>query len=496
MNMLEQIRAVWQRIGLVQRALLLAVGMTFAVVVGLVVHWSRQPEMRLLYQELAPDEASKITEKIAEQGVAYELRSGGTSIYAPREHIYQLRLDMAKEGLPSGEQSGYKLFDNESIGTSPFVQSVNLKRALQDELAKSIQMIDGVGYARVHIVRSEQTLFTSDARTTTASVVLRLKPGHRPSALNIGAITHLVAGSVEGLKPENVTVIDNQGHLLSGEVDSSYASGATTVQDYRERVEENLAQKVEEMLETVLGPGRATVKVSAVIDMNTINTVVEKLEPKGVAVKEEIKESSKTEGGSSGEGGGMEKDSTTISEFAFGKMVETRVELPGRIESLSVAAFVDLTVEDANAAEGGAEATMIMSMADVEEAIRNALGLKETDVLKVVNAKFYRQSELLTDEEEASSWPRYVAIARQASLGVMGICALLALRILGGGKKKAKKGEVVGALPAAGEGAGLLPAGGGGGETVMVRAQIASALKNDPEAVKQLFTSWLEQKEG
>ncbi|MHC4510022.1 MAG: flagellar basal-body MS-ring/collar protein FliF, partial [Planctomycetota bacterium] len=185
-----------------------------------------------LYQELAPEEAAQITEKISEKGIAYQLRSGGTSIYVPKENVYQLRLDMAKEGLPAGEQGGYKIFDNEKIGVSPFVQSVNLKRALQEELAKSIQMVDGVEHARVHIVRSEQTLFTSEAGTTTASVVLRLKPGYRLSALNIAAITHLVSGSVEGLNSENVTVIDSQGHLLSGESDPTMASGAGTVQDY------------------------------------------------------------------------------------------------------------------------------------------------------------------------------------------------------------------------------------------------------------------------
>ncbi|MHC4539119.1 MAG: flagellar basal-body MS-ring/collar protein FliF, partial [Planctomycetota bacterium] len=186
-------------------------------------------------QELAPEEAAQITEKISEKGIAYQLRSGGTSIYVPKENVYQLRLDMAKEGLPAGEQGGYKIFDNEKIGVSPFVQSVNLKRALQEELAKSIQMVDGVEHARVHIVRSEQTLFTSEAGTTTASVVLRLRPGYRLSALNIAAVTHLVSGSVEGLNSENVTVIDSQGHLLSGESDPTMASGAGTVQDYEQR---------------------------------------------------------------------------------------------------------------------------------------------------------------------------------------------------------------------------------------------------------------------
>ena len=158
MGFAQKIKLVWQKIGLVQRALLVAIVLTFAIVGALLTHWARRPDLRMLYQDLAPEEASEITEKISEQGIVYELRNGGTSIFVPKEKVYQLRLDMAKEGLPAGQQGGYKIFDNEKIGISPFVQTVNLKRALQEELAKSIQMIDGVVHARIHIVSSEQTL--------------------------------------------------------------------------------------------------------------------------------------------------------------------------------------------------------------------------------------------------------------------------------------------------------------------------------------------------
>jgi flagellar M-ring protein FliF len=499
MNPLQKIGAIWQKIGLVQRVLLVAVVLTFFAVAALLTRWARKPDLKLLYQDLNPEEAAKITEKISEQGIAYELRASGTSIYVPKEQVYQLRLDMAKEGLPAGEQSGYKIFDNGKIGVSPFVQSVNLKRALQEELAKSIQMIDGVTHARVHIVNSEQTLFTSEAGKTTASVVLKLKPGYKLSPLNIAAITHLVSGSVEGLTSENVTIIDSQGRLLSGQSSNAIASGAGTVQDYRERVEQNLEDKVEQLLATVLGPGRANVKVHAVIDTNSISTVTEKYEPKGVPIKEESTSGSETgAGNTSGEGqpataGSTKKDETIVTEYQVGKTVTQQVVLPGEIKSLSVAAVVDLWPADVNETETGGQVNQIMDPNDVAELIKNALGLNLNgqDSLKVVPVRIPRQKEQLL-EEESSGGLDYIAIARQASLGIMAICALLVFRMFRGARKKVQAEAASQSLPDTAQSMGLLP-GQAAASPVDIRRQISSALQNDPERVRQLFTKWIEE---
>ncbi len=502
MNFFQKISAIWQKVSLVQQALLIAIVLTFIIIGALLTHWARRPDMRVLYQQLSPEEASRITEKISEKDIVYELRNGGTTIYVPKEKVYQLRLDMAREGLPVGEQGGYKIFDKEKIGVSPFVQSVNLKRALQEELAKSIQIIDGVVHARVHIVTSERTLFISEFGKPTASVVLRLKPGYRLSALNIAAITHLVSGSVGGLTSENVTVIDSQGRLLSSRSDQIMASGAGTVQDYRERVEQNLANKVEEMLTTVLGPGRATVRVSAVIDMNSVTTVTEKLEPKGVASKEDIITISEPMPGTpsaAGEPaipGGTKKDETVNTEYEIGKTVKQEIILPGQIKSLSVAAFVDLSVADANEAASTGSSALIMELTEVEEIIRNALGLRQADALKVVNVKFHRLDVGSMIDEEPSSWPRYMAIVRHASLGIMAVCALLVLRIFKGAKKKAAATAGTGQLPGAEGSVGLLPSEAGKSESLVLRKQIANALQRNPEQAKQLFSSWLEEREG
>jgi flagellar M-ring protein FliF len=496
MEYLHKIALVWQKVSLVQRALLIAVLVATGLIAALLIHWARTPDMRMLYQDLQPAEASKITEKIGAKGIAYELRDGGTAVYVPREQVYQIRLDLAREGLPAGGQDGYRLFDEEKIGISPFVQNVNLKRALEEEMAKSIQWLDAVAHARVHIVNPDQKLFASDQEKTTASVVLKLKPGYRLSGADIATITHFVSGGVKGLKAENVTVIDSEGHLLSGANDSTLAAGAGTVHDYRERVEQDLARKAEDMLTTVLGPGRATVRVSAVVDMNSVNTIVETYDPTGkVPTREEITLNSQTEAGASGQktaGGPTKKDETTVTEYQVGKTVKQQTILPGAIKSLSVAAFVDLAT-DANTPAAGGQAALIMPISEVEAILRMALGIKESDSLKVVNTKFHRTAEPAAEPEPAN-WSRYLALARHLSLGIMAVCALVVLRTFSRARGKVQAAAQAQLAPGAAPG-GLLPAGEPLAEPALMRRQIAQALRQNPEQVRQMFLSWIQEKE-
>jgi len=490
-------------VNLVQRVLLIAVTLTFAIVTALLIQWARRPDLGILYSGLDAEDASKIVDKINEKNISYELRNGGTTILCPKKDIARLRLEMAREGLPSGDQTGYSIFDKEKVGVSPFVQNVNLRRALQEELAKSIQMIDGVLHARVHIVSAERNVFTAQAAETSASVVLRLRPGYSLSELNIAAITNLVAGSVAGLKSEKVTVVDSQGRLLSSESEHSLAHGAGTVQAYKERVEQTLEKKVEDMLTTVLGPGRATVRIWATIDMNSVNTVVETYEPKGVVTKEQIQSSTKpvaAAGSGTGQSGTTpqpEKTEDITTEYEVGKTVRTLTVLPGQVVSLKVSAFVDLSAaaQDANAPGG-----KVLQVADVEEIIKNALGLEDASAIKVVDVKFNQPFEALA-AEEPSNWPRYLAIVRHASMGIMAICAFFVLRIFRGAKQKAGATGAGSGLPeaqgiAAGKGpAGLLTeeAEGSAQEPFLLRRQITGALQKNPEQVKRLFASWVEQ---
>jgi flagellar M-ring protein FliF len=501
MNFFASITAIWQKTTLMQRAMLVAVIMACGISAVMLTKWAKTPNMRLLYQDVDTQEAAKITEKIAEKGIAYELRGGGTSIYVPQESVYQLRLDLAREGLPSGNQGGYKLFDDEKIGISPFVQGINLNRALQDELARTIQMIDGVVYARVHLVRPEQALFGSSDSRTSASVVLRLKSGLNLSETNIAAITHLVAGSVEGLKFENVTVVDSSGKLLSKAGDDTLAAGASTALEYKDRVEQTLAKKAQDMLTHVLGPGRATVSVSAVLNMTSSNHTKETYDPTSkIATKEEIKNKSEIGATPASQqpqtaSAPTTKDETISTEYVVGKITEQKTELPGEIISLAVSAVVDLSpvqTADANAAAAAAEP--VMSLKDVEEIIRNAVGLKGTDSLKVVNAKFNHPQQAIGIEQEyqqSVKWNRYIEIARQGSLGLLAISALIVLKIFSSAGKRSQA-----AMPAlaVGASAGMLNPGQYSEEPAVFRTQIAGALERNPEEVKRLFSNWVDEK--
>ncbi len=508
MNFLQRTALIWQNISIVQKALLAAIILAVVSIGGLFAYWARMPDMRVLYSGLDPEEAAKITDKISEKGIAYKLNTTGTSIYVSKEHVSQLRLDMAKEGLPGSSQKGYSVFDDEKVGISPFVQNVNLKRALQEELAKSIQMIDGVTHARIHIVSPENTFFSSQKSQTSASVMLRLRPGYSLNQQNIAAIGHLVTGSIEGLKAENVTIVDSQGHLLSTQSDEALSGGAGTVADYRERVEHNLAAKVQDMLTAVLGQGRAIVKISAEVAMTSSNIAKESYDDgKTVATKEEITTETETESSTSDTAGavipgGVKKNETITTEYAVPKTVMETTELAGEIKSLTVAAFVDLSPvekpqqakEGETATEPAADSKPILEIAEVQDIIRKAVGPKlAEDGLKVVNVKFNRAVDFPIEEEAGGL--DYIQIARQSSLGIMAICALIVLKIFSGGKKKASS-ETAGqlAVGAMGQFGGLLPVQAEAAESLMLRRQITDSLRQNPEQVKQLFSSWLQEK--
>ena len=501
---LQNFREIWQRMSLLQRVGLLTVVLAVVGAGGVLVAWARQPHMVMLYSSLSPEEASKIVEKIRDDGTRYELKEGGTTIYVPEEKVYSLRLAMASLGLPAGDQGGYKILSEEKIGSSPFTQRINFIRAIEGELAKTVALIDGVASARVHVVKPESNVFAGKEKEASATAVLRLKSGWRMSGANVAAIVHLLAGSVEGLTPQRVVVVDSQGNLLSGEGNSELST-ASSFLDYKSQVEQYLAHKAEDMLAAALGPGRASVKVEATIETTTMDTTTETYEKdSGPVLKETNKSTTPQPGPESRPSGGAKESNSETEYLPPPKTIKKQMDIPGKIASVSVAALVDLTPPPADPNNKNAAATM-MDANQVTDIIRNATGVGQRtgDKISVVQAAFYHPAAQTPGQEQGQSNREfYLEIAKRGSLGVLVIGVLLALKIFRGSRKKAAlaagaAGSAAGALALQGQigSAGMLPSGG---ETnlELLRARITRALQDNPEEVKRLFMNWIESGKG
>jgi flagellar M-ring protein FliF len=476
---------------------------------GLLTKWASTPNMELLYGNLPLAEVDQIVSRLSEQSIPYELK-GGSSIYVPKEKIFEVRASLAGEGLPTGGNSGFvELFDKQkNFGRSPSETAMNYNRAMEVELAKTIQLIDGIAFARVHIVRPKETVFTDGNQEASASVTLRFQPGWRVSPGTIAAVTNHVANATESLRPDNVSVMDTQGRLLTSGISSNTSvHSANNFLDIKERVENGIEQDILAFLEPALGPGRASVEVAATLDM-TSQTIRTTTYDEGEPVEETINTTSMVKSGVTGPDGTSttpgttDKEETVENKYLVPETITTTTDVPGKITALSVSVLVDLTLP-AVPVEEGAEgtstpapvATKIMSVTDVEELIRTAVDpklLADAGALTVKDMPFFRP-EIIVDEgllsyEKLSS---YIEIARQSSMGILAVCALLALKIFAGARKK-----VAAEAPAVQAGQlqslSMLPAGQGEmGTQVVFRQQITSALQQNPEQVKQLFASWL-----
>jgi flagellar biosynthesis/type III secretory pathway M-ring protein FliF/YscJ len=526
MGLLAKINAIWQKIGIVQRAMLAAIVLACIMTGGLLTKWAGTASMQLLYKSLAPEDAAAICDKLSEQNIRYELRGGGTSIYVPEEKVYQLRLDMAKDGLPNSSKGGYEIFDNEKIGVSPVVQGLNKIRAIQDEMAKTIQLIDGIESVRIHIVEPTKAgILTGQGQETSASVMLVLRPGWKMNSSSLAAITHIVSGGVEGLKPSNVTVADSRGGLLTKKGgDNSLIDGASTYQDMKSRIEQQMNDKIKDALEQFLGPGRASILSSVVLDMNS-ESVVKTEYQKGIPMEETIDGSTNVkDAGTDPQGkpvgsGSQDKTETVTNKYKVPETMTTKTTVPGKVTSWSITAIVDLakpksattaagaatpppaapTTPPTAAAGGATPADLIMSIQDVEQIIKNAIGgdkmLQDATSLTVKNIPIYQPPDSLVAAISDTSYEklsRYIEIARQSSLGILAICALLALRIFTRASKKVSAAgpDTAGPNRLDAMTLGLLPAGGDN-SALAVRRHIAAELKQNPDQVKQLFASWL-----
>ncbi len=436
-RLLAQLRAYWGGLGRARRVALLAATVGILLALGLVGYFTAVSSYKTLYSDLAPEDAAAMQAALTAQNIPNRLEREGSSIAVPEEMYARARVVVGAAGLPTRGGKGYELFDESSLTMTPFVQTVNYQRALQAELARSIMQIDAVQSARVMIARPEPTPFVRDQTAPTASVVLRLKPGATLNRVSASSIVSLVARSVEGLKPENVTVVDSGGRLLSdpnaGERDDLPAPQL----EYRRELETYLANKAEDMLARHLGPGRAVIKVSADVNFQKMKERRETYNPDGkVAAAERLTTSKTAPSGARGvagaasnvaragasssgsSGGGASSEEVVQTDYLVSRTVQDLEDRMGAVKRLTVAAITDLS-----AAEGGTP----ISLDDAQEIIKQAVGFQTgRDEIKITNA------HLAVPEAPAEPNPDLVKLQKiQVYVGLIrNVCLALSVVLL------------------------------------------------------------------
>jgi flagellar M-ring protein FliF len=230
--------------------------------------WITTPTQAPLFSNLAATDASAIVDELNASGVAYELTDGGTTIMVAKDAVYDLRLSMSGKGLPAGQETGYALLDEQGITTSEFQQQVSYQRALEGELSKTLEALDGVQQAVVHVALPEDEVFVTEQAEPTASVLLDLAAGTSLSGEQIQAVTNLVSSSVQDMEPEQVTVTDTSGQVLSAAGTGVTAAAGDARSQVEQDTEARLADNAQQILDRVLGPGRAVVSVRADVDLD------------------------------------------------------------------------------------------------------------------------------------------------------------------------------------------------------------------------------------
>jgi len=306
-----------------------------ALVVGAFL-WSRAPVYRILFTNVPDKDGGAIVQSLQQMNVPYKIEAGG-SISVPTDKVYDVRLKLAAQGLPKAAGVGFELLDNQKFGISQFAEQVNYQRAIEGELARSIETISSVEKARVHLAVPKQTVFLRDQQKPTASIVLTLRPGRVLDGDQVAGIMHLVSSSVPELQVKNVTLVDQDGNLLSRNRDRSRANLDPTQLQYVQQVERSFVDRVEAILAPIVGRGNVRAEVTAQLDFAEVEETSEKYRPNASPASAAIR-SQQT----------LDQSGRNVTESAIGVPGALSNQPPG-------AAAAPLTAQAV--AEGGAGAT-------------------------------------------------------------------------------------------------------------------------------------------
>jgi len=260
-------------------ALMVAVAAIAALIMGTIL-WSRQPDYKVLFSNLSEKDGGTIITALEQLNVPYKFTEGGGAILVPGEKVHEVRLRLASQGLPKGGAVGFELMENQKFGISQFAEQVNFQRALEGELGRTIQSVAAVESARVHLAIPKPSVFVREEQKPTASVMVHLHPGRTLEPAQVAGIVHLVSSSVPQLPMSNVTVIDQNGNLISQLKSKLIEAGLDPTQiKYVQEVEASVIKRIDDILAPVVGPGNARVQVAADIDFSQTEQTAESYRP-------------------------------------------------------------------------------------------------------------------------------------------------------------------------------------------------------------------------
>lgn len=415
--------------------------------------------MSLLFGQLTPEDSAQITAKLDSEGVPYEVRAGGTQVWVPEDRALKLRMSLAESGGMHGGSVGYELFDKgDAIGATSFVQNLNLVRALEGELERTISSLSPIAAARVHLVMPRRDLFSREKQEPTASVVVKMREAGRLTRGQVQAIQNLVAGAVPGMKPTRVSLIDDKGTLLARGTadDNDPQTTASNNEEMTTNYDQRLARNIEELLERTVGPGKVRADVHADLNFDRIVTNTESYDPDGQVVRstQTVTENSDSAeanqnnavtvannlpGADQNAGNNQNTSRSTRNEetvnYEITKTTRSHVQEIGGVKRLSVAVIVDGTTKT----NPDGTKTYVPRPADemqrLTAIVRSAIGFdqKRGDTLEVANVPFAVAD--IGDEIPTEKTFLNLGLAKQdyfriAEILVLGIVAILVIMLV------------------------------------------------------------------
>jgi len=404
--------------GVKQAGLMVGLAASIALAVAVVL-WSQSPNYSLLFANLSAQDLASVTQSLDDAGVPYRLEHGSGAVLVPAGKVHDLRLKLAAKGLPETPESGFDLLDRESgFGTSRFMEKARYQRALEGELAKSIQSLSVVESARVHLALPKESVFVRDHANPSASVLVRLRPGGKLSESQIAGIVHLLAASVPKLEPEAVTVVDQRGRLLSDAAGQDGLELSADQFEYSRRVEEEYRRRVTEILAPIVGPAGVRAEVTADLDFTQVEQTQERYQPDRTAVRsEQIREEMNSNGDPMGVPGALTNqpprggslsttDVGTANSQSSSKEIVRNYEVdrtishsrmaPGRLKRLTVAVMLDY--RKTLGPDGQVEQKPLddTEIARLTELVKQAVGFdpERNDSINIINMPFQSDGAL------------------------------------------------------------------------------------------------------